>query len=350
MRAMQLQTIEAIREGVDPLVSVDLPEPVAGPGEVKLRVEACAVCHTELDQIEGRVDTPLPRVLGHQAVGTIIDCGQGVARHRSGQRVGVGWIASACGDCRWCRRDEENLCPEFRATGCDRDGGYAELMTIPAPFAVPLPDALDWVHATPMLCAGAIGYRSLRLAAIEDGQILALTGFGASNHLVLDLARALLPNSPVYVFARDPTQQAQARERGAHWAGGTHDAPPEAPDAIIDTTPVWETVLAALSRLAPGGRLVINAIAKEPGDRDRLAELDYPSQLWKEKEIKSVANVTRDDIRRFLDVAAQHDFRPEVTTLPLSRANQAIKRIRSGGFRGAFVLIPDHADSENRSS
>jgi propanol-preferring alcohol dehydrogenase len=348
MNAMQLQSIKPIREDSEPLVPVELPEPSPGPGEVKLRVQACAVCHTELDQIEGRIATPVPRVPGHQAVGMIVDCGPGVDRDRIGQRVGVGWIASACGDCRWCRRGEENLCPEFRATGCDRDGGYAEFMTIPAAFAVPLPDALDWVRAAPMLCAGAIGYRSLRLAAIEDGQILALTGFGASNHLVLDLARVLLPDSPVYVFARDASQRDQALERGAAWAGDTHDHPPQTPDAIIDTTPVWETVLAALTRLAPGGRLVINAIAKEPQDRDRLAQLDYPSQLWKEKEIKSVANVTREDIRRFLEVAADHDFRPEITEMPLAEANQALKRIRSGGFRGAFVLIPDRNGSNFR--
>jgi propanol-preferring alcohol dehydrogenase len=341
MRAMQLQGIAPIREDRDPLVPVEMPEPNPGPAELLLAIEACAVCHTELDQIEGRVPTALPRVPGHQAVGTIVRGGAKIDDHRIGQRVGVGWIASACGDCRWCRRGEENLCPEFRATGCDRDGGYAEFMTIPAAFAVPIPAALDSVHAAPMLCAGAIGYRSLRLAGIDNGQILALTGFGASNHLVLDLAKALLADSPVYVFARDPGQRDQARERGAAWAGDTHDHPPDAPDAIIDTTPVWETVLAALTRLAPGGRVVINAIAKEAIDRDRLAELDYPSQLWKEKEIKSVANVTRRDIRCFLQAAAAHRFRPAVTVLPLSQANQALKRIRSGGFRGAFVLVPD---------
>jgi propanol-preferring alcohol dehydrogenase len=213
-------------------------------------------------------------------------------------------------------------------------------MTIPAAFAVPIPEPLDSVHAAPMLCAGAIGSRSLDLAAIDNGQNLALTGFGASNHLVLDLAAALLPDSPVFVFARDPGQRAQALERGAHWAGDTHDSPPQAPDAIIDTTPVWDTVLAALTCLAPGGRLVINAIAKEPGDRNRLADLDYPTQLWKEKEIKSVANVTRSDIQRFLQAAADHRFLPEVTSLPFEDANIALRRIRFGGFRGAFVLVP----------
>jgi len=338
MRTMLLERSGAMSPEADPLTAADRPEPSPQAGEVKLRVHACGVCHTELDQIEGRVATPTPRILGHQAVGTVVELGPETDPALLDRRVGVGWIASACGECRWCERGEENLCPEFKGTGRDCDGGYAEYMTVPAAFAVPVPDELESIHAAPLLCAGAIGYRSLRLAELDNGQVLALTGFGASNHLVLSLARATLPDSPVMVFARDPDQRAQALELGAAWAGDTHDEPPELPDAIIDTTPVWETVLAALTRLAPGGRLVINAIAKEPGDRDRLAELDYPSQLWKEKEIKSVANVTRTDIRGVLDAAAVHGFIPEVTTLPLDQANEALKRIRFGGFCGAFVL------------
>ena len=338
MRTMLLERTGSMSPDADPLTAADRPEPSPAPAEVKLRVHYCGVCHTELDQIEGRVETATPGILGHQAVGTVVGVGAGVDESLLDRRVGVGWIASACGECRWCERGEENLCPEFEGTGRDCDGGYAEFMTVPAAFAVPIPDDLDALSAAPLLCAGAIGYRSLRLAGIDNGQVLALTGFGASNHLVLALARATLPDSPVLVFARDPDQRAQAIELGAAWAGDTHDEPPEMPDAIIDTTPVWETVLAALSRLAPGGRLVINAIAKEPEDRDRLAGLDYPSQLWKEKEIKSVANVTRADIRGVLDAAAEHGLRPEVTELPLERANEALKRIRFGGFRGAFVL------------
>jgi len=340
MRTMLLESIVRMAPDADPLVSADRAMPVPAVGEVRLRVTACAVCHTELDQIEGRVETPVPRILGHQVVGTVDALGDGVDEELEGCRVGVGWIASACGECRWCERGEENLCPDFRGTGRDCDGGYAEYMTIPAAFAVPIPDRLDDVHAAPMLCAGAIGYRSLQLSAMDNGQILGLTGFGASNHLVLALARALLPDSPVLVFARNRAQREQALELGAAWAGDTHDDPPDAPDAIIDTTPVWETVLAAMRRLAPGGRLVINAIAKETGDRDRLAGLDYRTQLWREKEIKSVANVTRADIRGFLDAAAEHGLRPEVTELPLEQANDALKRIRFGGARGAFVLRP----------
>ena len=340
MRTMLLERVGPMTPESDPLIETDRPEPMAGPGEVKLQVHACGVCHTELDQIEGRVETPLPRVPGHQAIGTVVDIGDGADEALLGQRVGVGWIASACGECRWCQRGEENLCPDFRGTGRDRDGGYAEYMTIPAAFAVPVPDGLESAHVAPLLCAGAIGYRSLGLADLENGQALGLTGFGASNHLVLSLATALLPDSPVLVFARDPGQRAQALELGATWSGDTHDDPPVAPDAIIDTTPAWEPVLAALSRLAPGGRLVINAIAKESGDRARLADLDYAAQLWKEKEIKSVANVTRADLHGMLVAAAVHGFQPEVTTLPLHQANDALRRIRFGGFRGAFVLTP----------
>ena len=301
---MLLERVAAISRSGKPLRLVEIPCPEPGEGEVLIRVEACAVCHTELDQIEGRVATPIPRVPGHQVVGEIARAGAGVPDRDFGQRVGMGWIASACGECRWCRRGEENLCPDFRATGRDLDGGYAEYMVAPAAFTVPIPDGLKSADAAPMLCAGAIGLRAFRLAGLDNGQILGLTGFGGSNHLVLALARTLLPDSPVMVWARDPAQRNQALELGATWAGDTRDRAPSAPDAIIDTTPVWTPVLEALTQLAPGGRLVINAIAKESSDRTRLAELDYPSQLWREKQIRSVANVTRRDIADYLGLAA----------------------------------------------
>lgn len=344
MHAMQLVRSGPIEPNRDALQAIELDRPKPGPGELRIRVSACAVCHTELDQIEGRIATPLPRIPGHQVIGTIDDVGAEVDRAQIGQRVGVGWIASACGQCHWCRRGEENLCPEFRATGCDIDGGYAEYMTLAADYAHPVPPELNDFEAAPMLCAGAIGLRSLRLTGLRNGQTLGLTGFGASNHLVLALARALFPDSAVMVWARDAGQRKQALERGADWAGDTLDQPPQAPDAIIDTTPVWSTVLAALERLAPGGRLVINAIAKQSEDRQQLAELDYPSQLWREKEIKSVANVTRADIRDFLKLAATHHFQPEIQVLPLAEVNRALRAIRFGGFKGAFVLNIDHRD------
>jgi len=335
---MLLEHVAPITRDGKPLRAVDLPRPQPGDGDVLLRVEVCAVCHTELDQIEGRVATPLPRVPGHQVIGEIIECSAGVDRRRIGQRIGVGWIASACGECRWCTRGEENLCPEFRATGRDIDGGYAEFMAAPAAFTVPIPETLRARDAAPMLCAGAIGLRAFRLAGLDNGEILGLTGFGGSNHLVLTLARALLPDSPVLIWARDPAQRRQALELGATWAGDTPDRAPHQPDAIIDTTPVWTPALEALTQLAPGGRLVINAIAKESSDRDQLAGLDYPSQLWREKQIRSVANVTRRDIADYLELAARHGFTPEHRVLTLDQANEALKTLRFGDFRGAFVL------------
>lgn len=341
MRAMVLERTGTIERDGEPLAQRDLPMPEPGAGEVRIRIHVCAVCHTELDQIEGRVATGLPRVPGHQVVGTIDDCGRDAEREMIGQRVGVGWIGGACGGCKWCRRGEENLCPDFQATGCHLDGGYAESMTVPADFVHPIPESLSDAEAAPMLCAGAIGLRSLRLAQLDDGQILGLTGFGASNHLVLSLARIRYPESPVMVWARNPGQRKQALELGARWAGDTHETPPEAPDAIIDTTPVWTTVLAALDKLAPGGRLVINAIAKESADRDRLAGLDYETQLWREKEIKSVANVTRRDIAEYLEISAENKLVPRVECLSLEQANEALRRIRFGDFRGAFVLTVD---------
>ncbi|MDT8409964.1 MAG: alcohol dehydrogenase catalytic domain-containing protein [Wenzhouxiangellaceae bacterium] len=344
MRAMVLNRCATLQDDSSPLTMTDLDRPRPGADEVLIRVHVCGVCHTELDQLEGRIETPLPRVLGHQVVGTVIEAGDRADPALVGRRVGVGWIASACGECKWCRRGEENLCPDFSATGRDIDGGYAEYMTVAADFVHPIPRQLADQDVAPMLCAGAIGLRSLRLTGLENGQVLGLTGFGASNHLVLSLARAQYPESPIVVWARDRGQREQALERGAAWAGDTQELPPQAPDAIIDTTPVWTTVLAALERLAPGGRLVINAIAKEDSDRDKLAELDYADQLWREKEVKTVANVTRRDIAGFLELAARHKLTPHRQCLPLEQANQALKNIRFGDFRGAFVLTVAESD------
>ena len=345
---MVLEQTGRIEPDGEPLELRDVARPKPGKDEVLVRVHVCAVCHTELDQIEGRVATTLPRVLGHEVVGTVVERGAQARKIEQGQRVGVGWIGSACGECKWCRRGDENLCPDFKATGRNIDGGYAEFMCVPAGFVHAIPDQLSDAEAAPMLCAGAIGLRSLRLAGLSDGQVLGLTGFGASNHLVLSLAGILYPESPVMVWARDPGQREQALALGAEWTGDTEASPPEAPDAIIDTTPVWSTVLAALDKLAPGGRLVINAISKESGDRDRLAGLDYERQLWREKEIKSVANVTRLDISDYLEIATENRLAPEVQVLALERANTALKKIRFGDFRGAFVLDvsggANHAD------
>jgi propanol-preferring alcohol dehydrogenase len=339
MKAMVLEHLGEIGPRGEPLRAMELPDPEPGPGQVLVGIAACGVCHTELDEIEGRTPPPrLPVVPGHQAVGEVVAVGEDVSLVAVGQRVGVGWIATACGACEACRRGDDNLCPEFRATGRDVDGGYAELMVVDERYAHPLPAALDDVRAAPLLCAGAIGWRSLRLANLENGRRLGLTGFGGSGHLVLQLARHLYPDSEVFVFARDPAARDFARELGAAWAGGTEDEPPAQLDAIIDTTPAWLPVVAALRRLAPGGRLVINAIRKEDRDKEVLREIGYDTHLWDEKEIKSVANVARRDIAEFLDLAVAAELRPETEVLPLAGANRALADLKHRPVRGAKVL------------
>lgn len=340
MRAMILETLGPINTDSTPLRSADVPTPQPGPGQVQLKVETCGVCHTELDEIEGRTPPPrLPVILGHQAVGRITALGEGVTGLRTGQMVGVGWIGHACGHCAACEAGDDNLCPEFRATGRDIDGGYAEYMVVDARHTHPLPDGLDPVRAAPLLCAGAIGYRSLRLTGLQNGQRLGLTGFGGSGHLVLPMARHLFPDSEVFVFARHEETHRFARDLGAAWAGQATDEPPAPLDAIIDTTPVWRPVVEALRRLAPGGRLVINAIRKEDGDKNALAELDYETHLWHEKEIKSVANVARRDIAEFLELAVAADLRPETELFPLEEANRALSDLKTKSVRGAKVLL-----------
>ena len=339
MRALLLRATQALTPGSRPLERVDWPRPQPGPGEVLIAVHVCAVCHTELDEIEGRVEAQLPVIPGHQVVGTVCAHGPGVEAPAIGTRVGVGWIHSAFGECEWCRSGRENLCPDFHGTGCHAHGGYAEFMTAPAAFVHPIPDALGDEQAAPMLCGGAIGLRSLRLAGLNNGQALGLTGFGGSNHQVLRLAKILHPESPVLVWARDPDQRERALADGANWAGDTAESPPLQPAAIIDTTPVWKPVVAALGALAPGGKLVVNAIAKESSDINALTGLDYPAHLWREKTIQSVANVTRADIADFLALAAEHaSLRPRTQLRPLAEANEALLEMRFGSIGGATVL------------
>ena len=339
MRAMLLRA-PSTAAGDTPLDAVDVPLPEPGRGDVLVRVSVCGVCRTDLDLAEGRLTAPrYPVIPGHQAIGIVERAGADVADIRVGDRVGVAWINHACGHCAWCRSGRENLCPYFRSTGCDENGGYAEYVTVPAAFAHAIPPELPDASAAPLLCAGAIGWRSLRLTELMDGQPLGLTGFGASAHLVLQLARHRFPASPVYVFARNERERQFARELGAAWAGSTTDEPPQRMSAIIDTTPAWKPVLSALERLEPGGRLVINAIRKSRADQSELESLDYAKHLWMEREIKSVANVTRADVREMLAAAVEMKVVAAVEELPLERANEALGRISRGeGARGALVL------------
>jgi propanol-preferring alcohol dehydrogenase len=339
MRAMVLTQIHDLASTATPLERMDLPVPTPGPGEVLIRVSVCGVCHTELDEIEGRTPPPhMPVVPGHQVVGRVEKLGSQAHGVRLGDRVGVAWIHQACGRCRFCTTGRENLCPDFRATGRDADGGYAGYMTVPAQFASAIPEALSDVEAAPLLCAGAVGYRSLRLTGLHNGQALGLTGFGASGHLVLKMARHEYPDTPIYAFARSAQERQFALELGAVWAGDFTDPCPCALDAIIDTTPVWSPVVEALKALSPGGRLVINAIRKEDADKHSLLGLDYAKALWMERQIQSVANVTRQDVRDMLALAAAMHLRPEVQEYALEDANTALMELKNRRIRGAKVL------------
>jgi propanol-preferring alcohol dehydrogenase len=339
MKAMVLKEIGSMEKNKTPLKVSEMPTPAPEKKEILIRVSACGVCHTEIDEIEGRTPPPrLPVILGHQVVGRVEAVGPGADSFKSGDRVGVGWIYSACGTCKSCREGNENLCLDFRATGRDVNGGYAQYMTVPQDFAYRIPPVFSDSEAAPLLCAGAIGYRSLRLTGLKDGQNLGLTGFGASAHLVMKMARHRFPGSRIYVFARSERERAFAQELGAAWAGDPSEDPPEKLDRIIDTTPAWNPILEALKNLEAGGRLVINAIRKEEGDKEVLRQMDYPLHLWLEKEIKSVANVARRDVREFLDLAAQIPIKPEVQEFALEEANQALVELKERKVRGAKVL------------
>jgi alcohol dehydrogenase, propanol-preferring len=339
MRAMVLRGIHDLRENREPLSMATLPDPTPGEGEILVKVLACGVCHTELDEIEGRIPPPrFPLILGHQVVGLVAKRGPGARRFPVGYRVGIGWIHWACGDCASCRDGNENLCGDYRATGLDAPGGYAEHTVVPEDFAHAIPETFSHSEAAPLLCAGAIGYRSLRLTGLRDGETLGLTGFGASAHLVLKIAQHRFPRSRLFVFARSEKERGFALELGAAWSGDMEEEPPERLDAVIDTTPVWRPIVAALKCLKPGGRLVINAIRKEDGDKEALLALEYPQHLWMEKEIKSVANVARRDIREFLELAARIPIRPEVQEFPLEQANRALLELKERKIRGAKVL------------
>jgi alcohol dehydrogenase, propanol-preferring len=332
MKAMLLTETGSLANHPQPLHIVDIPTPVPRDDEILIRVSACGVCHTELDEIEGRLLPKLPVVPGHEVIGRIAALGTDDTQFHKGDRVGVGWIhcSSGCVD--------ENLSSQFVATGCDVNGGYAQFMTVPARYAVPIPSSIDDYQAAPLMCAGAIGYRALKLTGIRDGDRLGLMGFGASAHLVLPLAKHLYPHSPVCVFAREAATRQFALDQGADWAGDIADAPPQLLKAIIDTTPAWKPVVESMKKLQPGGRLVINAIRKENQDKEALLTLNYHEDLWMEREVKSVANLTHADIAGLLPIAARIGLRPKVTTFPLEQANEALHSLRAGRVLGAIVL------------
>ena len=339
MRAMQLERIAKLDGARAPLSAAECSLPSIGQDEILVRISTCGVCHTELDEIEGRMPPPhLPVIPGHQVIGRIVDRGKSVQRMQEGDRVGIAWIFFACGKCKFCLVGQENLCVDFQATGRDANGGYAEYIKIRESFAFPIPEVFSDAEAAPLLCAGAIGYRSMRLSQVKNGERLGLTGFGASAHLVLKMARHRFPDSPIFVFARSRTEQEFARHLGAGWAGDTMETPPERLDAIIDTTPVWKPIVQALKNLEPGGRLIINAIRKEDADKSILSEINYTDHLWLEKEIKTVANVTRRDVAEFLQLAAEIPIKPEFEEFSFEDANRALVELKEGKIRGAKVL------------
>ncbi|HMK56725.1 MAG TPA: zinc-dependent alcohol dehydrogenase family protein [Dissulfurispiraceae bacterium] len=339
MKAMVLKKICSLDEYEAPLEPADIPIPVPGDKDVLVKVYACGVCHTELDEIEGRTPpSRLPIVPGHQVVGRIAAMGKGAGRFGVGDRVGIAWINSACGSCRFCQEGRENLCADFAATGRDVDGGYAEYMTVREEFAYPIPEIFSDAEAAPLLCAGAVGYRSLQLSGLINGLNLGLIGFGASAHLVLSAVRYLYPDCRIFAFSRTDGERNFALELGAFWAGDFGETPPEKLHCAIDTTPVWEPVVDTLEHLQSGGRLVINAIRKEGLDKEYLLKLDYARHLWMEKEIKSVANVTRKDVNEFLKIAAKIPIRPEIQEYDLADANKALLELKQRKIRGAKVL------------
>ncbi len=339
MKAMVLKKLSSVEK--NPLELVDLPDPVPGAGQIRVKISTCGVCHTELDEIEGRVPpSKFPMILGHEIVGKVESLGPGVSKFKQGDRVGIAWIDWACGECSFCLKGEENLCDTAKWTGKDVNGGYAQYTVVAEDFAYPIPKRFTDLQAAPLLCAGVIGYRALRLTGIEDGRVLGLYGFGASAHIVIQIAKYKYPGSKVFVFTRPNQKEHQelARKLGADWIGTTGDTAPEKLDCAIDFTPVGVPVREALRNLEKGGRVVINAIRKITP----IPELDYAEHLWYEKEVKSVANVTRRDAQEFLPLAAEIPIVPEVQEFKLEEANEALILLKQGKIRGAGVLrIPE---------
>lgn len=336
---MVIEKLSSMDEEESPLAMADLPVPAPKENEILIKVSACGVCHTELDEIEGRTPPSVfPVIPGHQIVGVVEKTGKSAKRFRVGDRVGVAWIFSACGNCAFCLSGRENLCDDFKATGRDAHGGYAEYTTVSEGFAYAIPGIFHDTEAAPLLCAGAIGYRSLRLTEMQNGENIGLAGFGASAHLVIKMVKHRYPDSRVFVFSRTESERGFARELGAVWTGDFGDKTPEKLRSVIDTTPVWQSVVSALENLEKGGRLVINAIRKEERDKPSLMGLDYVRGLWMEKEIKSVANITRKDVEEFLELAARIPLRPDVEEFRLEDANTALRELKERKIRGAKVL------------
>ena len=329
MKAMVLREPKPVEN--NPLGLVDLPVPEPAPGQVRLRVGACGVCHTDLHLVEGEIATPkLPVVPGHQIVGRVDALGEGVTRFAVGDRAGVPWLYSTCGECEYCQSGLENLCDNARFTGQHADGGFAEYMVVPASFAYSIPMGFPDDQAAPLLCAGIIGYRSLRLSEIQPGGRLGLYGFGASAHVTIQVARHW--GCEVYVFTRSEEHQRHARALGAAWVGQAQDTPPAGLDSAITFAPAGWLVPEALRVLRKGGTLAINAIHMSP-----IPELPY-HLLYGERTVRSVANSTRRDAEELLLLAAEIPIQTDVELYTLDQANAVLQRLKRAEVQGAAVL------------
>lgn len=330
MKAMVLSGFKPVEERPLRLQEVDLPVP--GPGEILLRINYCGVCHTDLHTVEGELPTmALPRIPGHQVVGTVEQMGEETSLFHRGDRVGVAWLYSSCGRCRFCRSGRENLCQEAKFTGYHVDGGYAEYMVVPENFAYELPDDFPDEQAAPLLCAGIIGYRALRLSRIKPGEKLGLFGFGASAHVTIQVARHW--GCRVYVFSRSEEHRRHALKLGAYWVGAPNDMPPEKLDSSIVFAPAGEVARQALRVIDRGGTVALAGIYMTP-----IPELDYEKELYFEKALKSVANATRQDGVEFLKIAAEIPIRTDIQIYPLEKANEALLDVKHSRINGAAVL------------
>ncbi|NPA39190.1 MAG: alcohol dehydrogenase catalytic domain-containing protein [Thermodesulfobacteria bacterium] len=340
MKAWVIFGVFEVREGENFLKLEEVEEPQIRDDEVLLKVEVCGVCHTEIDEIEGRAKPSFyPVIPGHQIVGKVVEVGRSVTKFKPGDRAGAGWIFSACGKCKFCKSGLENLCPEFKATGKDAHGGYAEYFKISENYAFKLPESVSAEVLAPLFCAGAIGYRSLKLSKVKDGDVLGLLGFGASGHIVFKIVRHLFPNTKIFVFSHSERGKKLAKEFGADWVGSIDEEPPEPIDAIIDTTPVWGPPFMCLRYLGPAGRLVINAIRKEDADKAKLLEISYERDLWMEKEIKTVANVTAKDIEEFLGIAIKANISPDVEVYDFKDTMRALIDLKLRRGKTAKVIV-----------
>jgi propanol-preferring alcohol dehydrogenase len=329
MKAMQLHRPASVDRAPLELTEVETPEP--GPGQVRLKVHTCGVCHTDLHIVEDELELPrLPIIPGHEIVGTVEAVGEGVTLHQTGDRLGVPWLHEVCHKCRYCRVGKENLCQNIRFTGLHADGGYAEYTIVDESFAYPIPEAFSDAEAAPLLCAGVVGYRSLRLSRVEPGQRLGLYGFGASAHIIIQIARHW--GCEVFVFTRSDHHRELARSMGAVWTGGAEDDPGVLLDSSIIFAPAGWLVPEALRLLDRGGTLALGGIHMSP-----VPEMPY-DLLWHERTVQSVANSTRQDAIDFLKVAAEVAVKIKVERFDLDQANEVLLRLKRSEINGAAVL------------